>query len=248
MILLAIKNKSSQDILRGLLAKDGHECLIVESVKKAIKLIETETAIDLVIEGSCFRDKSKYELLKYIKQTPLFKYLPVLVTCNSCVQEDIVECTQQGADVVIAMPPEESHFRKKVNDAIANGKRTVLVIDDEPEILDILQMTLELGRFKVLTAGSAEEGLELFHRNTIHAVVTDVLLPGMTGLELMIKIKEENENIPVILITGHSGKYTPEQAIAEGADGYFTKPFKNTELLATLRKTISFRPRTGCTR
>jgi len=63
---------------------------------------------------------------------------------------------------------------------------------------------------------------------------------------LMVSLKEENENVPVILITGHCGKYTPEQAIAEGADGYFTKPFKNIELLNTLRKTISNRPQVAC--
>jgi len=144
------------------------------------------------------------------------------------------------------MPPDERIFSEKINDTLANGKRTVLLIDDEPEILDILQMTMELGRFKVLTAGSAEEGFELFQNNVVHAVVTDVLLPGMTGLELMVSLKEENENVPVILITGHCGKYTPEQAIAEGADGYFTKPFKNIELLNTLRKTISNRPQVAC--
>lgn len=246
MILLAVKDSSSRNLLKDILAKEGHKCLTVESVKKGIKLLETETSIDLVIEGNCLESKTKYELLKYIKQTPLYRFLPVLISCNDCTQEDIVECSRLGADNVIGMPPREDILIKKINDALANGKRTVLIVDDEPEILDILEMTIELGRFKVLTAGSAEEGLEIFRKNTVHAVVTDILMPGMTGLEFMVKIKEESENTPVILITGHSGKYTPEQAIAEGADGYFTKPFKNMELLSTLRKVISSRTTAAC--
>jgi len=246
MILLAIQKISSLDLIKNLLAKEGYECLTVETAKKGIKLIESEPSIDLVIEGNCLQGRARFELLKHIKRTPLYRFLPVIITCTDCTQEDIIECTKLGADNIIAMPPDERIFSEKINDTLANGKRTVLLIDDEPEILDILQMTMELGRFKVLTAGSAEEGFELFQNNVVHAVVTDVLLPGMTGLELMVSLKEENENVPVILITGHCGKYTPEQAIAEGADGYFTKPFKNIELLNTLRKTISNRPQVAC--
>ena len=126
-------------------------------------------------------------------------------------------------------------LRKRIK---ISGKRIVLIVDDEPEILNLLKNVLEIERFKVLTAESAEKALEVLTENKVHAIVSDILLPGITGIDLLVAIKQQYEHTPVILITGYSGKFTPQHAISAGADGYFKKPFRNLELVQTLRQVI----------
>jgi CheY-like chemotaxis protein len=60
------------------------------------------------------------------------------------------------------------------------------------------------------------------------------MLPGMNGLEFMERVKKRYGHIPVVLITGYAGQFTPDHAIEQGADGYFKKPFNNKELIRTL--------------
>jgi DNA-binding NtrC family response regulator len=74
-------------------------------------------------------------------------------------------------------------------------------------------------------------------------VSTDIRLPGRSGLELMVEIKGKYPGTPVILITGYAGQYSPKDAIAMGADGYFAKPFHNMDLIYTLRRVL-FSPTT----
>jgi DNA-binding response OmpR family regulator len=125
-------------------------------------------------------------------------------------------------------------MRKKILKALNNGRRQILVVDDEPNILSILKEFMELERYKVTTALNAEEGLSLLRQQNFHAVVTDLMLPGMNGLEFMERVKKRYGHIPVVLITGYAGQFTPDHAIEQGADGYFKKPFNNKELIRTL--------------
>jgi len=81
--------------------------------------------------------------------------------------------------------------------------------------------------------------LTALKENRFDAVVTDVMLPGKSGIELLEIIKKDNPEMPVILITGFSGQFTPRDAISLGADGFFAKPFNNIELSYKLRLILS---------
>jgi len=102
-----------------------------------------------------------------------------------------------------------------------------------------------LERFRVITAGTAEDGIKILGEKHIDVVVSDIMLPGMRGTDLLALIKKDSPEIPVILITGFSGKITPQQAIAIGADGYFAKPFHNKDLAFTLRSVLQQYERNG---
>jgi DNA-binding response OmpR family regulator len=98
---------------------------------------------------------------------------------------------------------------------------------------------IEIERFNVLTAISAEEALEILSQNKINAVISDIMLPGMTGLELLAKIKTKNISMPVIMITAHGRQFTSQEALGMGADEFFAKPFKNVEIVSALRRLIT---------
>jgi CheY-like chemotaxis protein len=72
--------------------------------------------------------------------------------------------------------------------------------------------------------------LKILETESVFAVISDICMPGISGLELLAKVKATHPEVFVLLITGQTGKFDKEQAIAAGADGFVAKPFKNIEL------------------
>jgi len=115
---------------------------------------------------------------------------------------------------------------------------TVLVVDDEPRIRRIVEMALGDRGYRVLTAPSAEDALETLEGETVDAVVTDLQLPGRTGLELLADVKRERPALPVILITAFGTVETAVEAIKAGAFDYVLKPFSVEELESLVERAL----------
>lgn len=222
----------------ALLKKNKFECQSVPSVNKAVSIIKDGSFFDLIIVDANLPNLPGTELVKFIKQKQKFKTIPIIVTSSSFESNDIVKYVELGACEIISIPFDDKTLIMKIDKALKSGRKTILIVDDDKDILDILKYTLELEGYKVFTEETAEGAIEIVNENVIHAVVSDILLPGMSGIDFMTLIKKEYSRIPVILITGHSGKFTPEKVISFGADGYFQKPFKNVELLRNLKKVL----------
>ncbi|MCC9602172.1 sigma-54 dependent transcriptional regulator [Stieleria sp. JC731] len=108
---------------------------------------------------------------------------------------------------------------------------TLLVIDDDPLILQCMELCLPEPEYRVVTAGSAEEGIETFRRIHPDAVLCDIQLPDRSGLALASELHELDRRTPVILITGHGTAETAITAMSNGAFDYVTKPFHPDEIL-----------------
>jgi DNA-binding response OmpR family regulator len=241
ILMIDIPVKEEKEI-KAFLEKEGHSLLITDSARNAIKLIESDNHIDVILLGYSGMDGSGCQVLKFVKTSNRYCWLPALVLGKSFDEQSVRLCHEFGANGIAALPVSNETLKARIEMAHANGKRRVLVVDDEQPILEILKSFLELERFIVMTAESAEQALELLDQNKVHLIVSDILLPGMSGIELLQKIKENHPNMPVILITGYAGKYGPEDAISAGANGYFIKPFKNIELVYTLRQVLRHNP------
>jgi adenylate cyclase len=112
------------------------------------------------------------------------------------------------------------------------GRPTILVVDDDPAALDLMRRTLDRAGFGTITAGSAEEGLELARMRAPAAIISDVLLPGMTGWNLLQAVKAEAAlcEMPVVVLSVIENR---RQSLALGAVEHLTKPVV-TDLLVTL--------------
>ena len=115
------------------------------------------------------------------------------------------------------------------------SKASVLVVDDEKYIKDILARIIEREGFMVSTASDGTEAYEMLQKARYDYVISDINMPNMDGMELLKKIKEMNRSIRVLLITSKAGEYSPQEILREGADFFITKPFKNVEIARTLR-------------
>jgi len=106
--------------------------------------------------------------------------------------------------------------------------RTVLVVDDAEDCASTLDLALQLlPGVTVLTAGSAEAALALLERDAVVAVITDIHLPEMSGLELIAHIRAQPRlrALPILVVSADSDPRTPAHAIGLGANAYFAKPF-----------------------
>jgi CheY-like chemotaxis protein len=195
--------------------------------------------VDILDEGG-----SGLRLLEAVRTNPRLHWLPAIVTGDTFSPKLVQRCLELGANEIVVTPVVEESFVAKLCRTLTEGTYRVLVIDDDEPVLEVLKDTLEIERLQVVTALSAEEGLNTLRQGCkVDVVVSDVLLPGMSGIDLLKQIKQEFADLPVILITGYSGQFGPKEAMAAGADGYFAKPFKNIELMYTLRRVLDDSPR-----
>jgi two-component system cell cycle response regulator len=116
----------------------------------------------------------------------------------------------------------------------------VLIVDDDEAIRESMNEFVDMSGYHSITAVSAEEALERLTREAVDVVITDIMLPGMDGLELTDRIKKEFD-IDVIVMTGYSGDYSYEEAISKGASDFVFKPVRFEELLLRLRRVLKER-------
>ena len=119
-------------------------------------------------------------------------------------------------------------------------KAHILIVDDEIAIRESMGEYIESAGFKTSTAESADQALAKLDSESIDVVITDIMLPGMNGLELTDKIKNTTD-IDVIVMTGYSGEYSYEEAISKGASDFVFKPVRFEELLLRLRRVLKER-------
>jgi len=120
----------------------------------------------------------------------------------------------------------------------------ILIVDDDDAIRDAMQEFLEVSGYGTTAVKSAEEAIELLLTKKVEVVITDIMLPGMNGLELTDVIKADYE-IDVIVMTGYSGDYSYEEAISKGASDFVFKPARFEELLLRLKRVLKERKLTN---
>ena len=117
----------------------------------------------------------------------------------------------------------------------------VLIIDDEEVLQDVLTALLRKEGHVTHSAFSGEEGLDVLEREDIDLVLLDLMLPGMHGMQVLKELRRRHSDVVVVVITAFSSIETAIEAMREGAFHYIAKPFKNEEVLLTLRKGLEQR-------
>jgi len=111
----------------------------------------------------------------------------------------------------------------------------ILVVEDEKDIRDYLKRTLEAQCYAVDIAEDGERGLYLSRVNEYDAIIMDNMMPKITGLELCLKIREDENKVPILMLSVASATTTKVDLLNAGADDYLTKPFSFDELIARLK-------------
>src|SRR4051812_23364106 len=120
-------------------------------------------------------------------------------------------------------------------------KGSVLVIDDEEVMRDILETLLTRHGYQVRLASSGQEGLDLARALPFDAALVDIMMPGLNGIETLDELKRIDEDLAVIIITAYASVESAISAMKSGAFDYITKPFKNEEVLVVIRNAMERR-------
>lgn len=111
---------------------------------------------------------------------------------------------------------------------------TILIVDDEKSMRDFLKILLTKEGYEVIVAGDGNQALTALGKNRVDLVISDIRMPGMGGLELLAKVKDEADDIPVIMITAFASPNDAVQAMKSGAYDYISKPFNVDEIKSVI--------------
>ena len=114
----------------------------------------------------------------------------------------------------------------------------IAIVDDDKSVQSALQDLVEADGFSARTFGSAEEFLESGLQRKVACLITDIRMPGMSGLDLQAKLKADGQKTPIIFITAHGDARVRIQAMREGAVEFLMKPFDDQVLLSRLHAAL----------
>ena len=115
----------------------------------------------------------------------------------------------------------------------------VLVADDDPDILALVRIRLQRSGYGVVCAHDGAEALELARTRSLDLAILDVAMPGLSGLDVTRRLREEQPGLPVILLTARAREIDVAEGADAGAAAYFTKPFSPQELEQRVQATLA---------
>jgi two-component system, OmpR family, response regulator len=119
----------------------------------------------------------------------------------------------------------------------------ILIIEDDEGIARVIQLELEHAGYRVSIAYTGKEGLSILEKEEIDLVLLDVMIPELNGMEVLRRIRHENNEMVIIMLTARDSVYDKVSGLDLGANDYMTKPFEIEELLARIRSNLRFKPK-----
>lgn len=159
---------------------------------------------------------------------------------RAAVELSDIEMASATADSAITLPPETEG--SQATQASFEGSQ-ILVVDDNPDLRAYVSSVLQRKGYKVRTAEQGAAGLEMASTYKPDLIITDLMMPGVNGLEMIARIRKDSglQGTPIILLTAKVDDDTRLEGVEQGADAYLSKPFNDRELLAEVRNLLALK-------
>jgi len=236
-ILVVDRDTNTQLLLFRLFAEAGYAVTSASDGEEAVARIEAERP-GLIVANVDVPGKSGVELCRYVKEGP--EPIPVVLLAPGVAPEPI-----EPADAVVGLPIDAAKTIEAVRRLLKPGdaleappESKILVVDDDIAILDLLENILGNEGYAVRTAACGREGLGLLEREQADLVLLDVQMPGMSGFEVLTKIRESHNDVPVVMVTGYGSEDVAADALRLGADDYIAKPLRVRNLCFRIERTL----------
>ncbi len=122
-----------------------------------------------------------------------------------------------------------------------NTLASILVVDDAPDTLEVIRRNLEANKYRIFTAAKVDEALAVLDSASVELVITDLKMPGTSGMDLIRHVRENIKDTEIIMITGYASVEGAVQALKLGAEEYLPKPFTDEELLGAVNRALEKR-------
>lgn len=246
-ILLVEDEEANRLLLSRRLEQAGYAVASAENGRVALDTMRIER-YDLVLLDMNMPVMDGLATLDAIKTDPALKKIPVMMLTANHTREQVIHCLSLGAADYLIKPVNPIELKDRVRRCLEQnvaqieptmrvettdltGSR-VLIVDDEPLNLELLSRRLNQAGFRTLTAASGSEALELLEKGTVHAVLLDVIMPEMSGVDVLLTIRasEQWRSLPVLMLSADGQQETIEQCYQLGANDYLIKPFHTHDL------------------
>ena len=256
-ILVVEDSPDIRALVQMLLEAAGHQVSTASDGQEGVRSAQSVRP-DLILMDLSLPILSGWEATRAIKSNPDTSRIPVIAVTAHAMQGDRERALAAGCDGFVAKPIDEETFASVVRSflnatgatqsgpaskkqgaaADDDGSGRVLVVDDQPEVAEVLAADLKAEGLHVVSASSASEALDIFRNDSaFDLAVVDVMLGQDTGYELTSQlIATSAEYLPVLLVT--AGTIDRERGYAAGADDFIGKPIESTELRARVRSLI----------
>ena len=242
-ILIAEDDKALSGVLQKKLELSGHKAEVASDGEEALKMIKSDKP-DMVLLDIVMPKVNGYEVLEKIHNDPELSSIPVIVISNSGQEVELEKVKDFGAvDYLIKASFEPNEVLEKINrylvspvkmsksedtgkdKAVENGLYSVLVVEDDKFLRDLLSLKLKKEGFKVSEAFDGEEGLVKAHSGSPSIIILDLIIPGQDGFAFLEEIKKDpnTASIPVIVLSNLGQREDIERAKALGAKDYMIK-------------------------
>jgi len=220
-VLVLHENPSVRRSLRFLLHREGYRVLEAPDPGEALELARRET-IDLITLDLMMPAMTGYGVLEQLRQDPATATIPVLIVS---VLEDKNQGITLGANDYLTNPCKEDELVGKVRALQGDARGSVLLVDDNPAVLEMLRLQLEEGNYPVSVAHDGQEALEFLEHQIPGLVVLDVAMPRKNGYEVLRSIRSNpaTRDLPVIVLSAYPPCGEQEKLVDLGIQAYLEK-------------------------
>lgn len=227
-----------REIVRLYLADEGYEVIEAENGHEGI-LKAQQIKPDLIVLDIMMPGINGFEVAKHLKDDPNTQDIPIIIL--SVLAHD--SQYRQGILDYISKPFRQEELVSIVRKILEKvegrtGKKTVLVVDDDPDIVDIIAICLKDNHIVPEKAYNGQEALERVKSKTVDLILLDINMPGMNGFEVIKHLKDDKAtcDIPIVVLTGtYISEEDKKHGLTLGVAKYLTKPFSGEDLVKEIK-------------
>lgn len=241
-ILNVTDGNNQLDPLLSSLTQNGYSFNMAKNQKSVIEKLQKESFHFTIIDSQSI-ETGTLELLKTIKK--IQPHTQVIILTQFSSHETISQYIKEGALDCLYKPIKIEELKKVIDSTLDPIEKTgkmfkekILVVDDDKNVRDSSSILLQQEGFDVQKAADGYEAIEKIKKGFYNLVLTDIKMPGISGLELMHEIKKIAPETIVILMTGFATLDSAIEAIREDAHDFITKPFNIKNLIASVNKAL----------
>lgn len=241
-ILIVDDEQDIREIIKISLLDDGFSVLEAANGKTAIEIAKKEKP-DLITMDIMMPEIDGFQAAKIIKEDPLTKDIPIIIL--SVLSQDKNKYMQGIADYISKpFKPEELSSKIKTvlhEVGLSDKSKNILVVDDDPDVIDIIAISLKDKGFNLEGANNGIEALEKLKKFSPDLIIVDINMPKMNGYELIKHLKKDAKfnTIPVVVVTGtYISEQDKQHGLTLGATKYLTKPFTIDSLVKEIEEIV----------
>lgn len=257
-ILLVDDDEANRLLITRRLQQEGWHVATAENGRRALEMLRLER-FDLMLLDMNMPEMDGLATLDAVKSDEILKAMAVVMLTAAKDRGSVVQCLSLGAADYLVKPVNAVELRQRLRRCLeararrfeptvrldpgtAAGAR-VLIVDDEPLNLRLLEARLGQLGFKPLPAASGADALALLRREAVSAVLLDIRMPDMDGFAVLEAVRGEgaHDKLPVVMLSADADPATIERCYALGADDYLVKPYHTVDLKVRLTLALELR-------